>query len=346
MTGDGLSYTKAGINIDETDDVKRQMKKAIDKNDPRVLNTLGAFASLVEGRFSGYDHPVLVLKTEEPGSKQKLAFKHNRAAAIAYDLINHLINDIIVMGADPFYVQDCIICGKLDAGVVRELVDNIAAACKAQGAVLTGGETSVQPGVVPDGEYVLSASAIGVVDKNSVIDGSAIRNGDVVLAVASNGLHTNGYTLVRALLELKPGLAQMDIRGETFLDVILRPHKCYYSSVRDLFDQSVLKGLAHITGGGIQDNLVRILPDHLDAIIDLSKIAIPDVFKIIQKEGSVADDEMLRTFNMGVGLAMVAARDDKQTVIQHLKQYDCACYEIGTIVHGTKNVGFDKRLFW
>ena len=222
----------------------------------------------------------------------------------------------------------------------------MADACRAQGAVLTGGETSIQPGVVPDGEYVLSASAVGVVDKAGIIDGSDIVSGDAVLAVASNGLHTNGYTLVRALLEMKPELERMEFRGESFLDVIMRPHKCYYRSIKDLFNQSVLKGLAHITGGGIQDNIARILPADLDAIIDLARIRIPEVFKIVRREGNVADDEMLRTFNMGVGLVIVTADVSKQPVMHHLNQNDCECYEIGRVEGGKKKVGFENQLLW
>lgn len=343
---DGLSYSDSGIDIDETDAVKHRMKNSIDKGDPRVLNTLGAFGSLVEGRFDGYSHPILVLKTEEPGSKQKLAFQYNRVSSIAYDLINHLINDIIVMGADPIYAQDCIICGKMQPEIVKLLVDSIAEACHVQGCVLTGGETSVQPGVIADGEYVLSASAIGVVDKNQIIDGSAIENGDSILAVASNGLHTNGYTLVRKLLERKPDLIDLDVDGESFLEIIMRPHKCYYASVKGLFGRPLLKGMAHITGGGLQDNLIRILPDSLNALVDLHAVQVPRVFKIIRTKGNVSDDDMLRTFNMGVGLTAVVAPDSKNEVISHLKKNGCECYEIGRIVDGQNKVIFDGSLNW
>ena len=342
----GLTYAKTGINIDETDNVKNEMKRSIDQGDPRVLNAMGAFASLVDGRFEGYEHPILVLKTEEPGSKQKLAFKYNRVASIAYDLINHLINDIIVMGAHPMFVQDCIICGKLESEVVKTLVENIADACRAQGAVLTGGETSIQPGVIPEGEYVLSASAIGVVDKAKIIDGSSVKQGDIVLAVASNGLHTNGYTLVRALLDSKPELEILDVEGEIFLDLIMRPHKCYYQACKDLFDQSMIKGLAHITGGGIQDNLARILPHAVDAIVDLEAIKIPEVFEIIRSEGNVSDEDMMRTFNMGVGLAVVIGPESKDPVMRHISQNDCVCYDIGRIVKGEKKVRFEGILNW
>jgi phosphoribosylformylglycinamidine cyclo-ligase len=343
---DGLSYKQSGISINETDAVKRQMKNSIDKGDPRVLNTFGAFGSLVDGRFEGYSNPILVLKTEEPGSKQKIAFQYNHASSIAYDLINHLINDIIVMGADPIYAQDCIICGKMEPDIVKLLVDNMADACGAQGCVLTGGETSVQPGVIADGEYVLSASAIGVVDINQIIDGSTIENGDSVLAVASNGLHTNGYTLVRKLLEMKPDLISLDVDGESFLEVIMRPHKCYYLSAKGLFNRSFLKGMAHITGGGVQDNLNRILPVSLDALIDFSTVQIPRVFNIIRSEGNVTDSDMLRTFNMGIGLAVVIASGSVTEAITHFRLNGCECYEIGRIVDGQRKVRFKGSLNW
>lgn len=343
---DHLSYAKSGINIDQTDAVKRRMKDSIDRNDPRVLNAVGAFGSLVEGRFPGYDQPILVLKTEEPGSKQKLAFRYGRAASIAYDLINHLINDIIVMGAEPIYAQDCIVCGKLDPETVGTLVDGMAEACAAQGCVLTGGETSVQPGVIPDGEYVLSASAIGVVDRERIVDGSAISAGDPVIAVASNGLHTNGYTLVRKLLEMKPALRDRDVGGESFFDVVMRPHTCYYPCVRGLFGTSALKGMAHVTGGGVRDNLGRILPNSVDAVVDLAKLRVPEIFSVIRAEGGVPDDDMLRTFNMGAGLTVVTAADSEEAVISHLTENGSECYTIGRVAPGGGQVRFEGRLRW
>jgi phosphoribosylformylglycinamidine cyclo-ligase len=341
-----LSYADSGVSIDESDAVKRQLSNSVDQGDPRVLNTMGAFGSLVDGRFGDCAHPILVLKTEEPGSKQKLAFQHHRVASIAYDLINHLINDIIVMGADPVYAQDCIICGKLEPAVVKTLVDNMAEACRAQGCILTGGETSVQPGVIADGEYVLSASAIGVVDKSQIIDGAAIAEGDVVLAVASNGLHTNGYTLVRKLLDMKPDLMHRDVDGESFLDAIMRPHMCYYTPSKGLFGRSLLKGMAHITGGGVQDNLNRILPESLDALVDLRAMRVPKIFEVIRTEGNVTEEDMLRTFNMGVGLAIVVTPGAASEVISHYKRSGCECYEIGRIVSGSKAVQFERSLNW
>lgn len=343
---DSLSYAKAGVNIDVTDAAKREIARSVDRGDPRVFNRMGAFASLLEGRFPGYEHPVLVMKTEEPGSKQKMAFELNKAASIAYDLINHLVNDVMVMGAKPLYVQDCIVCGAIDKDVVTTLVSAMAEAAAEQECVLCGGETSVQPGVVADGVYILTSTAVGVVEKSKIFDGGAISEGDVVIAAASNGLHTNGYTLVRKLLENNPALSAQPVEGETFIDVVMRPHKCYYKLVRDLFDSPGLKGLAHITGGGIQDNLNRILPDDLDASIDLNLIRTPEVFRIIRREGNVPDADMLRTFNMGVGLTLVCAPDAAAGAAEHLMKQGCDAYPIGRIVKGGKKVAFTGNLGW
>ncbi len=343
---DRLSYAKVGVDIDATDAAKQEMAQSINRGDARVLNRLGAFASLVEGHFNGYRHPVLALKTDEPGSKQKLAFELGKVTSLCYDLIHHLINDVIVMGAEPLYVQDCIVCGHLDSKIVSTLVLGMAAACQAQGCVLVGGETSVQPGVVVEGVYVLSASAVGVVEKEYIIDGARITEDDVVLAVASNGLHTNGYTLVRKLLELHCDLRDQSIEEESFIDVIMRPHTCYYHAVRDLFRSPGLRGLAHITGGGIQDNLNRILPSSLDAGIELSCLDVPVVFKVIRDTGHVSDADMLRTFNMGVGLTLVCAPEMVDAFSKHLADHDCCSYPIGRIVKGSKRVTYSGAISW
>jgi phosphoribosylformylglycinamidine cyclo-ligase len=341
---DNLSYAKAGVDIDASDAAKREMAKSIDRGDARVLNRMGAFASLLEGRFEGYADPVLVMKMEEPGSKQKLAFELGRARSIAYDLVNHLVNDMMVMGADPLYVQDCIICGTLEPAVVTELVTSMSRACADQTCVLVGGETSVQPGMVAAGLYILSACAVGVVDRAGILDGSSIREGDVVLAVASNGLHTNGYSLVRKLMEGNPRLRDKDIEGEQFIDVIMRPHTCYYLAAKGMFGDPALKGLAHVTGGGIQDNLNRILPGNLDARVDLSLLKVPRIFLAIRAEGSVAEADMMRTFNMGVGLTVVSEADSADRIRRHFEAKGHACYPIGKIVKGSKTVKFAGRI--
>ena len=339
-----FTYASAGVDIDNADATKREMARSLQTNDARVLNSIGAFATLFDGHFPQYQHPVLVLKSEEPGSKQKLAFAHGRYESVCYDLVNHLINDIIVMGAHPLSMQDVIVCGKLEKDVITRVVDGMASACREQECTLTGGETSEQPGVVPEGTYILTASLVGIAEKSQIVDGKKIAAGDSVIAVASNGLHTNGYTLVRALLDAQPDLADVDVTGESFLDAVLRPHKCYYHAVRDLYTNDALHGMAHITGGGVRDNLSRVLPDHLDAQIDLSAIKLLPVFETLYERGQLDPADMVRTFNMGVGLAMVVADDHRDSIINHLNRHDCHAYPIGTIVKGGKQVQFSGDL--
>ena len=341
-----LSYEKAGVSIEVADATKRAMTKSLETTDKRILNKIGAFATLFDGTFPGYKHPVLVLKTEEPGSKQKLAFQYNRVSPICYDMVNHLINDIVVMGATPLAVQDAIICGKLEKEVVTQIVNSISEACREQDCVLTGGETSEQPGIIEPGIYILTASIVGVVEKSKVIDGSKIRKGDLVLAVASNGPHTNGYSLIRALMKQKPEITEIHVGDETFLDAILKTHKCYYKSFRELFNLAELHGMAHITGGGIEGNLNRILPEDVNAIIDLDQIRVLPVFKVIRKMGDVEDADMLRTFNMGVGMTIVAKETGIEKIRKHLLDKGCNSYEIGEIAKGEKKVVYQGKLRW
>ena len=340
------TYKDAGVDIDAANAAKKSMKDAIDSGDSRVLNTLGAFASLVDGSFEGYKEPILVLKTEEPGSKQKLAFEHGYERSICFDTINHLINDIAVMGAHPQYAQDLIICGKIEKDIVNKIVSGFADACKEQGCVLTGGETTEQPGVLAPGVFALAASIVGVVEKANIVDGSRITEGDHVIAIASNGLHTNGYTLVRSLMEKDPELAKIDVDGENFLGAVMQPHTCYYQALKDLFEHDGLHGMAHITGGGVKENLNRILPKGLGATVDLAAIQIPNVFRSIQEAGAVEDAEMMRTFNMGVGAAVVCDPDASKDIIEHLQSKKHEAYVIGTIGKGKQHVELVGELAW
>lgn len=343
---EGLSYSATGVDIDSTDAAKRRMARAVDSGDPRVLNKLGAFASLVQGSFPGFADPVLVLKTDEPGSKQKMAFELDRVEGLCRDLVNHLLNDVAVMGAHPLYVLDCIVCGRLDAAVVERLVTGMAEACRAQDCVLVGGETSVQPGVVAPGLYVLSATAIGVAERLAVVDGTRIGPGDAVLAVGSNGLHTNGYTLVRALLEGRPELATLDVDGEPFLDAVMRPHACYFRALRGLFGRPGLHGLAHITGGGLRDNVARILPPTVDVRIDLASLRVPPVFRVIRDEGSVAPADMLRTFNLGCGLIMICDAEAVGPTIDHFAAQGETCWQVGEVAEGAGDVVLMGEIAW
>lgn len=342
---EGLSYSKAGIDITYTDTIKREMAKHLDTKDDRVLNGLGPFASLYDIKFQEIENPVLVLKSEEPGSKQKLAIEYGYSESICHDMVNHLVNDIVVMGAKPLAVLDTIVCGNAEADTIKTLVKGVSDACKENECSLVGGETSIQPLVVDPGVYVLTSSIAGIVERSKVIDGSQIKEGDAVLAIASNGLHTNGYSLVRLLMDKMPQIKLDKIDGLTFIEQIMKPHTPYYRSIKDLFDKDVIHGMAHITGGGIEGNLCRIIPEGLSAKIDLSKIKILDIFKYIRNNGNISDEEMLRTFNCGVGFNIVTNQKDKAAVMPHVSRfYDC--YEIGVIESGDRKVKFENRLNW
>lgn len=346
MTDKKLSYKSSGVNRDTENETKEGIASALQTTDRRVLNTVGAFASLFDGAFPEYKHPVLVLKTEEPGTKQLLAFQYDKFESICHDLINHLVNDCIVMGAKPLSIQDCIVCGKVEKPVVLRMVNAFAEAAKNNECTLTGGETSWQPGTIAEGVYVLSASIVGVVDKKKILDGSRIQKGDTVVALTSSGVHTNGISLVRKIMEENPDILKEEVGGKPFIEAILTPHRAYYRSLKDLFAQEGLTGLAHITGGGIQENLNRILPDGLSASIDLSKIRILPIFNTLKKFGGLEDTDMLRTFNMGVGITAVVRKEFVEEAIAHIKAQGVEAYEVGTIVEGDKTVTFTGELNW
>lgn len=341
-----LSYKSSGVNRDTENETKVAMAGALETSDARVLNKIGAFATLFDGSFPEYKHPVLVLKTEEPGTKQLLAFQHDSVESICHDLVNHLVNDCIVMGARPLSIQDCIICGEVDKPIVLRMVKAFAEAAKENACTLTGGETSWQPGTIAEGVYVLTASIVGVVEKDRIIDGSKIQEGDTVLALASNGVHTNGISLVRKIMEETPDILKEKVGGKSFIDSVLIPHRAYYHAVKDLFTNDNLVGLAHITGGGIKENLNRVLPKSLSAKVDLSKVRILPIFKTLKQFGALEDADMLRTFNMGVGMTAVVRKGFADEAIAHLKTMGVEAYEIGTIKTGNGEVDFIEELSW
>lgn len=342
-----ISYGKAGVDISYTDLIKSEMEAFVSKGSPRILNKMGAFASLYDFSFEDIEHPVLVLKAEEPGSKQKLAIEYGYTESICHDMINHLVNDIFVMNAKPLAVLDTIVCGKAEKDTIKSLVKGISEACKKNECVLIGGETSIQPQVVDKGIYVLTSCVAGVADKEKIIDGSKISAGDKIIAVASNGLHTNGYSLVRLLMEMLPEIKKEVLDGEPFIDLIMKPHTAYYPILKNILNTKGITGMAHITGGGIEGNLKRIIPEGLCAEIDLSLIEILSIFKFIKKSARINDEEMLSTFNCGVGLIIVAKESFSKRIINQISQF-INSYEIGTIkenING-KNIKFVNKLLW
>jgi len=333
-----MNYKQSGVDIDTANDTKNGLKTLLKTNNPRVLNGIGAFGSLFDFHFPEYKHPVLVTKTEEPGSKQLLAFQYDRYESIGKDMINHLINDCIVMGAKPLAVQDAIICGKLEKDKVTRIITGINEACIAQDCVLTGGEISEQPSVIPEGTYILTSSIVGIVEKDDIIDGSTILPGDVVIGLRSSGPHTNGYSLIRKMLEEYPELQDAKIRNKTFINMALEIHRCYYPYVKGLFRHKVIKGMAHITGGGIAENLDRILPGNVDAIVSTNKIDILPIFFMIKNAMDLSYAEMFRTFNMGIGMAIVCSKEDVEKTLRHFDLIGLPSYVIGEIVPGTGKV--------
>ena len=340
------SYRAAGVDIDAADAVKRRIAGNVSSrglSHCMPLNRVGAFASLVELDLSGYENPVFVLKSEEPGSKQLLSIAQGRIEWIARDLINHLVNDIIVMGVNPCAVLDTIICGKLESDVVLRLIAEMSDACAENGCILVGGETSEQPGTLPAGRYILQASILGIVGKDRIIDGAKIKSGDVLLALASNGLHTNGYSLVRKLIEEKPAILDENIDGMDFMDAVLQPHMSYANAVKGLIANhfDAIRGMAHITGGGMRDNLLRILnAEDLCAEIDLPAVRPPGIFGVVKRYAGVGDDEMLRTFNNGVGMILVADGEKAGEIARALCDGGTCAYEIGRIKEGPRAVNF------
>ena len=340
-----FSYSKAGVDISYTDSIKKEMAEYLKTDNKRVLNGVGPFASLYDIGFQNIKEPILVLKSEEPGSKQKLAMEYGYSESICHDMINHLVNDIAVMGAKPLAVLDTIVCGKAEKETIKSFVKGISEACRENECHLVGGETSIQPDVVSSGLYILTSSIAGIVSRNNIIDGANIHENDIVLAIASNGLHTNGYTLVRLLMEKMPQIKLDKINGETFIEQIMKPHTPYYKSIKSLFSNSRVHGMAHITGGGIEGNLSRIIPNGLCAEIDLDQIKTLPIFSYIKAVGNIDEAEMLSTFNCGVGMIVVVEKQHAKHVEELIKKcYDC--YEIGKIKSGDKKIEFKNHIVW
>ena len=343
--GEELSYSKAGVDIAYTDTIKKEMAKHLETRDKRVLNGLGPFASLYDISFPEIKNPVLVLKSEEPGSKQKLAMEYGYTDSICHDIINHLVNDIAVMGAKPLAVLDTIVCGNAEKDTISALVKGVSDACRENECSLVGGETSVQPAVVEKGLYVLTSSIAGIVERDRIIDGSAIEEGDIVLALASNGLHTNGYSLVRMLMDRMPEIKLEKVDGMTFTEQIMKPHTPYYKALKGIMEKNCVHGMAHITGGGIEGNLCRVIPDGLSAVIELDKIRTLPVFRFIRQCGNISDKEMLSTFNCGVGFILVVHREAAAQTAAYLSRY-YDCYEIGRIRANEQKIVMENKLNW
>ncbi|HSK71544.1 MAG TPA: phosphoribosylformylglycinamidine cyclo-ligase [Pyrinomonadaceae bacterium] len=332
-----ISYSDAGVSIDNANAAVEKIKNfAKSTFNERVLTEIGSFGGMFSAAFPEMSDPILVASADGVGTKVKVAFLANVHNTVGQDLVNHCVNDILVQGARPLFFLDYFATGKLDPEVTATVVEGMAKACRENNCVLLGGETAEMPSMYAAGEYDLAGFIVGVVDKSKVIDGKNIAAGDVVLGLPSSGLHTNGYSLARKLLfdtgkySISSVLPEMH---STLDDVLLEPHKSYLPALEDLLDSGKIKGLAHITGGGLLENIPRILPENVSVEIRRGTWDELPIFGIMQKIGNVEDKEMFRTFNMGIGMVVICAGEDKDFLRNHLGE----CFEIGRVVEGNRD---------
>ena len=337
-----ISYADAGVDIDAatraTDRIKQLAKQTFNA---RTLSEIGSFGGMFDGAFPKLKQPVLVASADGVGTKLKIAFLAGVHNTIGRDLVNHCVNDILVQGARPLFFLDYIATGKLLPDVVAAIVAGIAQGSRENGCVLLGGETAEMPDFYAEGEYDVAGFIVGVVDKEKILDGKQIAAGDVLLALPSVGLHTNGYSLARKLFFEVAGYevsTRLDELHATIGEALLQPHLSYLKPLDGLLDSGMIKGLAHITGGGLTDNIPRILPPGTAVEINKGSWPVLPVFQLMQKIGNVSESEMYRTFNMGAGMVIVTSHSDVGVVKSHLQQLGEQVYEIGSVTHGEGQV--------
>ncbi len=339
------TYKEAGVDIDAQDRALEQVKKMVRHTYTEgVLSDMGSFGGLFAMPRKGIKDPVLVASADGVGTKLKLAFLTGRHDSVGQDLVNHCINDILVQGARPLFFLDYLATGRLDPDVVSTVIGGVAAACGESGVALLGGETAEMPGFYGDGEYDLAGFIVGVVDKKKILDGSEVREGDVLVGLPSTGLHTNGYSLARKVFFDDLGLGIDDTVGAlgcSIAEELLKIHRCYFSDVWPLLERRRLHALAHITGGGLTDNLPRILPEGLRAIIKVGTWEVPEVFRLLAEKGKVPEEDMWRSFNLGVGMVLITPAKQLAKVLKVLKKNGCPGFPMGNIVNGERGVEFD-----
>ena len=326
-----LSYRDAGVDIDAGDALVEAIKPLAKRTMREgVLGGIGGFGGLFE-ISKKFKEPVLVSGTDGVGTKLKLAFELNRHDTVGIDLVAMSVNDILVQGAEPLFFLDYFACGKLDVATATAVVSGIAQGCEQSGCALLGGETAEMPGMYPDGEYDLAGFAVGAVEKSQLIDGSKIVPGDVVLGLASSGIHSNGYSLVRKIIEVaKPDLAA-DFHGRKLSDVLMAPTRIYVKPLLALMASMEVKGMVHITGGGLVENIPRVLQEHVTAVLDASSWTMPPLFQWLQQHGGVADAEMHRVFNCGIGMTVIVSKENADAAMAQLAAAGETVYRIGEI---------------
>jgi len=340
-----MDYKASGVDIDAGNETVRRIRSlARSTFIPGVLSELGSFGALFKLDTSRFDEPVLVSSADGVGTKLKVAFMTGRHDTVGADLVNHCVNDILVQGAEPLFFLDYLATGRLAPAVAEQVIGGVARGCRENGCALIGGETAEMPGFYADGEYDIAGFIVGVVDRAKVIDGKRIVPGDVLVALPSAGLHTNGYSLARRVFFDAAGWDPdtfVPELGLTVADALLAPHRSYLRVVRPMIDRGLVKGLAHITGGGITENLPRMLPDGCAAEVDLQAWSMPAIFRVLQARGVIARDEMFRAFNMGVGLVIACAPRDAQRVINMAKVAgEPDAFRLGFVVSGARAVRY------
>lgn len=312
MTQPSHTYAGAGVNLDAADHAKLQMRDAIRSTlGPEALGPMGGFGGLFALGGLNYRNPVLVSSIDGVGTKLKIAFTLNRHASVGADLVAHCVNDILVCGARPLFFLDYLALGAMDGDQAVTVVRGVAEGCRAAGCALIGGETAAMPGFYAPGEYDLAGAIVGIVERDGIISGEAIRDGDIALGFPSLGLHTNGYSLARQVFANDDLTATVSALGRSLGDELLQPHRNYRDAVQPLIDAQLVTGMAHITGGGLVDNIPRVLPDGLGVELDASTWEILPIFRLIQSRGNVAWDEMARVFNLGVGFVVFVHSEDE-----------------------------------
>jgi len=337
-----VTYADAGVDIDRANRTKKRIKYLAHKTFTRgVLSEIGGFGGLFSIDKQKWLNPVLVSSVDGVGTKLKIAFEMNVHHTIGADLVNHCVNDIAVQGATPLFFMDYLATGKLAPEVAEKVVEGLAEACKHTGCALIGGETAEMPGFYPEGEYDLAGFIVGVAERERIITGKAVEAGDVILGLASNGLHTNGYSLARKLLFEVAGYTLdsyvNELKGKVGNE-LLRTHKSYWPAVKRLVDSECVSAMAHITGGGITENLPRVLPRGVAAVIEIGSWPVLPIFEHLQTLGNVPQDEMLRTFNMGLGMLLVVPSKKFKKAQTVLERAGERAYTVGRIVKGERKV--------
>jgi len=342
--GKHISYADAGVDISAADKSKHRIKMLARKTfNKQVLSEIGGFGGLFALDLEKYPNPVLVSSADGVGTKLKVAFDLGIHHTVGQDLVNHCVNDIAVQGASPLFFLDYLATGKLDNAVVETVVQGISDACRANGCALIGGETAQMPGFYADGEYDLAGTIIGAVSRDKIITGESIEVGDVLVGLPSNGLHTNGYSLARKLLfevaKYGPEQYVNELKDKTGA-ALMRVHRSYLAIIKKLTAGEVVSGMAHITGGGITENLPRIIPKGMGAHVELASWQVPPLFEHLQKLGNVEQDEMFRAFNMGIGLIVVVPAEKVKKAKAILNRANERCHIIGRIVRGERKVSY------